>query len=172
MKQQKKKKKMLTKMANKPPPPPPLPDVAEVSPIHEVFSGEILRSNNNQLISNNSTLIIDPTALKSALIETVEMATSRNMDMEPVDDRLRASFAGDFWTDPLWMDNSFDIPFDYQYQGFGESINSFHLGLDEYLLQEGIWGLIFWVFFFKKIFVWVFFSLLVVGLALEIYYRK
>lgn len=138
MKQQKKKKKMLTKMANKPPPPPPLPDVAEVSPIHEVFSGEILRSNNNQLISNNSTLIIDPTALKSALIETVEMATSRNMDMEPVDDRLRASFAGDFWTDPLWMDNSFDIPFDYQYQGFGESINSFHLGLDEYLLQEGI----------------------------------
>ncbi|XP_038888759.1 transcription factor MYB14-like [Benincasa hispida] len=137
MKQQIKKKKMLTKMANKPSLPPLA--VAETNPIDEVFSGETLRSNNDQLISNNSTLIIDPTALESVLIETVETPTAGNMNMEAVDERLPASSTGDFWTDPLWMDNSFDISFDYQYRSSGESIGFFNLELDEYLLQEGIY---------------------------------
>ncbi|KAA0031610.1 transcription factor WER-like [Cucumis melo var. makuwa] len=135
MKQQIEKKKMLIKLANKPPLPPPT--ATQINPIHEVFSMEIERSN------NNSTLIMNPTTVEiSEQIESnVESPTAGKyyMDMELVDERLPESCTGDFWTDPLWMDNSFDMAFDYQYQGLGDSINVLNLGLDEYLLQEGIY---------------------------------
>lgn len=135
MKQQIEKKKMLIKLANKPPLPPPT--ATQINPIHKVFSMEIERSN------NNSTLIMNPTTVEiSEQIESnVESPTAGKyyMDMELVDERLPESCTGDFWTDPLWMDNSFDMAFDYQYQGLGDSINVLNLGLDEYLLQEGIY---------------------------------
>ena len=136
MKQQIENKKMLIKLANKQPLPPAT--AAETNPIdHDVFSREIERSN------NNSTLIMDPTAVEiSEQIESiVESPTAGHyMDMELVDERLPESCTGDFWTDPLWMDNSFEMAFDnYQHQGLGESINLLNLGLDQYLLQEGIY---------------------------------
>ncbi|XP_023531403.1 transcription factor MYB14-like [Cucurbita pepo subsp. pepo] len=119
-------------MANKPPPPPspPLPPATK-SPIHEGFSGESLSSN------DNSTLIVNSTALESVLIQTIETSTAGNIDMLPANDRPPVSSTGDFWTDPLWLDSDFDLPFDY-HQDLEEPIFP-KFGLDEYIFQEELY---------------------------------
>lgn len=130
MKQHIKKKKMAKK--------PPAPAPETTSPIHETFSDEILMIDENCQYCT----FIDSTATESAIFETVKTPTAVNVDMLPVDDGLTASSpassSGDFWSDPLWMDFNFDIPFDYQYEGFDES-NFLNFGLDDYLSQLGIY---------------------------------
>lgn len=121
------------------------PATEKTGPTHQVFAGDILNGSN---VNNHSTLI-DQTAVEISALE--DLPPAGNMDVA-VDDQFKsstpelpagsspASSAGDFWTDPLWLDSNLDMPFDEQlsYQGFGES-NFFTFGLDEYLWQEGIY---------------------------------